>query len=127
MPDNSFVDPSNPLRDDWAAAWETEDNYWTENFSSRPYAIGPDYYERFRPAYRYGFESARHNLGRSWDDVESDLQTGWSKYEYRPEGGSTWDKVKDAVRDAWHRVTGQEDLDTHKMAESNTTSRGRRQ
>jgi ATP-dependent 26S proteasome regulatory subunit len=50
--------------DDWLAAWETEDNYWYENFSSRPYAIGADYYDRFRPAYRYGFESATHGLGR---------------------------------------------------------------
>ena len=66
----------------WQAAWETEDNYWVENFSSRPYALGPDYYDRFRPAYRYGFESARHSLGRSWDDAEADLRTGWERYEH---------------------------------------------
>jgi len=48
----------------WQAAWETEDNYWFENFSSRPYSLGPDYYDRFRPAYRYGFDSAHHGLGR---------------------------------------------------------------
>jgi len=30
--------------------------------------------------------------------------------------------VKDAVRDAWHRVTGQKDLDTSKMSESNISS-----
>ena len=53
----------------WAASWETEDNYWTENFSSRPYALGPDYYDRFRPAYRYGFESGRQSLGRTWEDA----------------------------------------------------------
>lgn len=31
---------------DWKAAWETEDNYWEENFSSRPYALGPDAWDR---------------------------------------------------------------------------------
>ena len=62
---------------DWQAAWETEDNYWFENFSSRPYALGPDYYDRFRPAFRYGFESAQHHLGRTWDDAEPDLRQGW--------------------------------------------------
>ena len=33
-----------------------EDNWWRNNFSSRPYASGRNY-EDFRPAYQYGFES----------------------------------------------------------------------
>jgi hypothetical protein len=88
----------------WKAAWETEDNYWFENFSSRPYALGPDFYERFRPAYRYGFESAQHHVGRRWEDAEQDLREGWARYPHR--GPSTWDEIKDAVRDAWDRVVG---------------------
>ncbi|HEX3275346.1 MAG TPA: hypothetical protein VHR43_10855 [Gemmatimonadales bacterium] len=91
---------------DWKAAWETEDNYWQENFSSRPYALGPDYYDRFRPAYRYGFESARDNLGRSWDDAEPDLREGWSRYQNQSGSASAWEEIKAAVRDAWDRVTG---------------------
>jgi hypothetical protein len=90
----------------WQASWETEDNYWFENFSSRPYVLGPDYYDRFRPAYRYGFESARHSMGRRWDDAERDLMAGWERYEHRGEAPSAWDEVKQAVRDAWERVTG---------------------
>ena len=92
--------------DDWRASWETEDNYWSENFSSRPYAIGPDYYDRFRPAYRYGFESGLHGMGRSWEEAEPDLRAGWDRYEHRPEP-TVWDEIKDAVRDAWERVAGQ--------------------
>ena len=88
----------------WAASWETEDNYWSENFSSRPYSLGPDYYDRFRPAYRYGFESARHHVNRRWDDVETDLAAGWERYTERGEVSSTWEEVKAAVRDAWDRV-----------------------
>ncbi len=91
---------------DWQAAWETEDNYWQENFSSRPYALGPDYYDRFRPAYRYGFESARDGLGRTWDDAEPDLRSGWEQYQEESGTPSTWDEIKAAVRDAWDRVTG---------------------
>ena len=64
------VDPT------WKAAWETEDNYWFENFTSRPYALGPDFYDRFRPAYRYGFESAQHHVGRTWEEAEEDLPKG---------------------------------------------------
>ncbi len=91
---------------DWKAAWETEDNYWQENFSSRPYALGPDYYDRFRPAYQYGFESARHDVGRTWDDAETDLRSGWERAQNENGSPSAWDEIKGAVRDAWDRVTG---------------------
>jgi hypothetical protein len=96
------------MRDDpaWAASWETEDNFWFENFSSRPYALGPDYYDRFRPAYRYGFESGRQSLGRTWEDAEADLREGWERYQHRGEQPSAWEEIKEAVRDAWDRVTG---------------------
>lgn len=90
----------------WKAAWETEDNYWFENFASRPYSLGPDFYDRFRPAYRYGFESAQHHVGRSWDEAEEDLRKGWDHYEHRSENSSTWGEIKAAVRDAWDRVVG---------------------
>jgi hypothetical protein len=97
---------------DWKAAWETEDNYWQENFSSRPYALGPDYYDRFRPAYRYGFESARDSLGRAWEDAEPDLRSGWERYQAESGTPSAWDEIKAAVRDAWDRVTGGKTADT---------------
>ncbi len=107
MSDPNAFDRVSPAEEPaWKAAWETEDNYWFENFSSRPYALGPDFYERFRPAYRYGFESAQHHVGRPWEDAEPDLQQGWERYEQRSETSSTWDEIKEAVRDAWDRVTG---------------------
>jgi hypothetical protein len=90
----------------WKAAWETEDNYWFENFTSRPYALGPDFYDRFRPAYRYGFESAHHAMGRTWEEAEPDLRRGWDAFEHRGTDPSPWDEIKEAVRDAWERVMG---------------------
>jgi hypothetical protein len=98
-------------------SWDDEDNWWRNNFSSRPYATGRNY-DEFRPAYQYGYESGQQHMGRNWNDVESDLQTGWEKFEGRSGAGSTWDNVKQAVRDAWHRVTGQKDVDTDKMSEA---------
>ncbi|MBA3257972.1 MAG: hypothetical protein H0T68_00725 [Gemmatimonadales bacterium] len=107
MSNPDAFDRVSPAEDkNWEAAWETEENYWHENFTSRPYALGPDYYDRFRPAYRYGFESGQQGLGRRWDDAEPDLRAGWDRYEHRGEQSSTWDDIKDAVRDAWDRVTG---------------------
>jgi hypothetical protein len=107
MTDPNSFDRVSPAQDEnWQASWETEDNYWTENFTSRPYSLGADYYDRFRPAYRYGFESGLHHLGRPWEDAEPDLRQGWDSYEHRGQTTSTWDDIKDAVRDAWDRITG---------------------
>jgi hypothetical protein len=105
MSDPNAFDSVSPVEGTtWQASWETEENYWHENFTSRPYALGADYFDRFRPAYRYGFESATHGVGRSWDEAEPDLREGWERYQHR--GESTWDEIKDAVRDAWDRITG---------------------
>ena len=98
-------------------SWDSEDLWWERNYRSRPYSTGLTY-EELRPAYRYGYESGRHHMGRTWDDVQSDLRTGWDKFEGRGPGGAAWENVRDAVRDAWHRVTGKHDLDADRMSES---------
>ena len=107
MSKNKDPDREDPLEDPiWKAAWETEDNYWFENFTSRPYALGPDFYDRFRPAFHYGFDSAQHHLGRNWDEAEPDLRRGWESYEHRGSSPPVWEEIKEAVRDAWDRVVG---------------------
>ena len=53
--------------------WDQEDAWWRENYGGRPYATGRSY-EEFRPAYRYGYESGRHHMGRNWNEVEADLR-----------------------------------------------------
>ena len=100
------AEPATPRSDpDWQAAWETEDNYWFENFSSRPYALGPDWYDHYRPAFRYGFESARHHMGRAWEEAEPDLRKGWETYQHRGATSRPWQEIRDAVKDAWDRGT----------------------
>ena len=85
--------------------WDDEDTYWRSNFRNRPYAsAGGGDYEQYQPGYRYGYESANRYQNKSWTDVESDLSRDWNSYENR--GNSTWEQVKDAVRDAWDRVSG---------------------
>jgi hypothetical protein len=96
--------------------WNEEDSWWRNNFTSRPYATGRNY-EDFRPAYQYGFESGQHHMGRQWNDVESDLRSGWEKFEGKRGAGGTWESVKHAVKDAWDRITGHHDVDTDRMAE----------
>jgi hypothetical protein len=92
--------------------WNDEDTFWRSNFRSRPYAssAGQDY-DYYQPAYRYGFNASHQFKGRSWDDVEGELSRGWDSYEHR--GTSTWAQIKDAVRDAWDRVTGKSYAHSH--------------
>ena len=86
--------------------WMAEDTYWSENYTSRPYARADRAYDHYRGAYRYGFDSANLHRDRDWDAAESDLRSGWDRYEHRGAHQSTWDDVKDAVRDAWDKVRG---------------------
>ncbi|MDQ1470933.1 MAG: hypothetical protein QOJ99_2413 [Bryobacterales bacterium] len=68
------------------------------------YGTGSNF-ESMRPAYEYGYTSAGdpRYKGKSWDQVENQLR---SDYQTRnPE--STWERVKDAVRHGWEKVTGQ--------------------
>ena len=101
-PDKGTIGSTDSVLNDWS----TEDSYWRSSFSSRPYARADRGYESYQPGYRYGFESANRFRGRQWTDVESDLRSGWDRYEHR--ASSTWEHVKDAVRDAWDRVTSRD-------------------
>ena len=92
-----MADVNNPL------TWDEEDKYWRTNYRTRPYA-GSNEYDFYQPGYRYGYESATRYQNRKWDEVEPELSRGWNTYQYR--GTSTWEQVKNAVRDAWDRVTG---------------------
>jgi hypothetical protein len=84
--------------------WNTEETYWRTNYSKRPYVGAKPDFDYWRPGYRYGYESAQKYHGRTWQDVESDLKTGWDRFEHRSK--ATWEQIKDAVRDGWDRVTG---------------------
>ena len=101
-----------------ARDWSGEESYWRSNFSSRPYARADRGFDYYSPAYRYGYESANQYRGRQWNDVETDLRSGWDRYEHR--GQSTWENVKDAVKDAWHRVTGGGDTSTDRGTSRST-------
>lgn len=91
-----------------ALEWDTEDQYWRGAFLGRPY-VGEDDapYDRYRPGYRLGFEAAQQHRGRSWKEVEPELQLKWKGYEHKHEDhDSKWDDIKHAVRDSWDRATG---------------------
>ena len=61
-------------------------------------------YGDYEPAYTYGYTAASdpRYQGRSWTDVESDLRTDYG----RRYPNSTWERMKDAIRYGWDKVTG---------------------
>ncbi len=81
-----------------------QDAYWEKNYKNRPYAQSNVEYKDYRPAYRYGWESASRAQGKSFDDMAPTLERDWGKA--RSESSLGWDHAKDAVRDAWDRVAG---------------------
>jgi hypothetical protein len=78
-----------------------EDTYWHSAYASRPYVLADREYSYYQPAFRYGWESRAAHKGRTWDEVEGQLNQGWAAAR----GPSTleWEEAKLATRDAWSR------------------------
>jgi len=83
-----------------------ENQYWSENYSSRPYYESDYDYTDYEPAYRTGYEgySNYYGQGLNYDQAEPHLRRD---YEERHGGNKArlgWEKAKHATRDAWDRV-----------------------
>jgi uncharacterized protein (TIGR02271 family) len=74
-------------------------SHWQTNFGS-----SGGRYEDYAPAYSYGSSLASNDRyrGRKWEELEPQVRSDWESSH----PGSTWDKVKDAVRYGTERVTG---------------------
>jgi hypothetical protein len=79
-----------------------EDAYWRENYHQRPYVEAGARYERYQPAYRYGWE-ARSRFGtQPWRDSEAQLRGEW---EAHPDSlGLDWESARGPMQDAYDRV-----------------------
>ena len=68
------------------------------------YAASGGRYEDYEPAYRYGYEMANdpRYQNRNFGEIESDLRADYG----RRYPDSTWERMKNAVRYGWDRVTG---------------------
>lgn len=93
------------------AAYDDHAGYFRSDFESNYGTLGGRY-EDYEPAYRYGYDTARHDAYRDrvWDDqLESDL---YRDYEGRY-GTGTWEQTKAAVKSGFQRarnaVTGGDD------------------
>ena len=91
------------LKNAFAPDWNEEE----ANFRQRHTAQGADGdYDRFRPAYQYGYAagSDQRYRGRSFAEVESDLRQNWTDDAVKECG--PWESVRGYVNEAYTR--GQE-------------------
>lgn len=79
----------------------TEDNWLRDNYHTRPYYREGDTFETHLPAYRYGAEAEARYGDSRYEDLERDLESGWSHVKDR--GELEWDRARDAVRDSYDR------------------------
>src|SRR4051794_3744992 len=101
----AWSDAKHAVKDSWNRVTDrnVHDNYWRENYSSRPYVkAGSTYDDDYAPAYRYGYDSAHTHTGRKFDQAENDLQHGWEQAKGKSK--LAWSDAKHATKDAWHRV-----------------------
>ncbi len=82
----------------------SEDAYWRDSFTLRPYATNGDSFDEFRPAYGYGAAAFSRYPGRGFDDLEVDLARGW--ITERGRSNLEWARAREAARDAWLRAGG---------------------
>jgi len=88
---------------DSVSNWNSENTYWRENYSSRPYYNRSRNYSVYEPAYRYGVDLYSRNPGRSFEDLsQSDLNSGWSSS--RGTSDMDWQTAEPATRDAYNRL-----------------------
>lgn len=79
-----------------------EDNYWKINYSKQKYVEPNSTYDIYQPAYRIGYEGRSRYPGKRFEEVESNLQRDYETSKGK--SALSWDKAKNATRDAWNRV-----------------------
>src|SRR5207253_1949733 len=79
-----------------------EEEYWRDNYTTRPYVREGEQFNDYQSAYRYGWESRCRYDTKSFDDVEEDLAGGWEGV--RGTSRLNWDRARQASKDAWDRV-----------------------
>jgi stress response protein YsnF len=78
-----------------------DDSDFRNNFRT-VYANTGMRYEQYAPAYQYGSQlrSNQQYSGRDWDTIETDVRRDWESRN----PGSSWERMKNAVRYGWERV-----------------------
>jgi uncharacterized protein (TIGR02271 family) len=82
----------------WDQAMPTYRQRWQQRYGS-----GGGRWEDYEPGYRYGYElrNRAEYRGRTWTDVEPELQRDWAQRNPT----TPWARVSDSVRETWQNAT----------------------
>lgn len=80
-----------------------EEQYWRSNYKSETYHDKNFTYDDYGPAYRTGYEAFGSNSGKSFDEVEKDLEKEYSRN--RGSSRLDWQGARPAARSAWDRLS----------------------
>jgi len=81
--------------------YETYEPDFRSNYQSTYSGLGS--YDRFQPAYRYGYTLAtdKRYQGRSWGELEPEARKAWNSQHQ-----NSWEDFKDAIQYSWDKVRG---------------------
>jgi uncharacterized protein (TIGR02271 family) len=81
-----------------------EDNYWRDNYTSRPYVEPNRTFDEYQPAYQTGYQGFDRyaDTDKTYEEVEPELQADYEK-NYAA-SSLPWDRAKEATRDAWIKL-----------------------
>jgi uncharacterized protein (TIGR02271 family) len=82
-----------------------EEEYWSQNYNSRPYVEPDRIYQDYQPAYQTGYEGFTRyaDNGKSYEEVEPELQREYET-NYAASSGLPWEAAKPAARDAYLKL-----------------------
>lgn len=121
------------VRHGWERMTRDDDDDLYRGHYDSTYSASGENYDDLKPAYSYGtaMRSSELYRNRPWDDVETDLRSGWDNRidgtrDFSTTGSdssepSAWDRVKGAVRHGWDKVTDDTDDDTRYRNHWNST------
>jgi uncharacterized protein (TIGR02271 family) len=82
-------------------------SYWREHFTDRPYYTEEANFDTYVPAYEYGELARSRYEGKSFAEVEADIQAEWEKLarsKGRQETILDWETARPAIQDAYERT-----------------------
>ena len=79
-----------------------EEMFWRETYVREPYYLKGRTYEYYAPGFRAGWEGRVRYDGRTFEDAEPMLKSGYNLSKTELEPG--WQDVRLAARAAWERV-----------------------
>jgi uncharacterized protein (TIGR02271 family) len=83
-------------------SFDMYDADFRNNYQTR-YANSGLTYDRYQPAYRYGYTLANdpRYSGRSWNEIEPEARRDWESRNQGP-----WENFKDSIQYSWDKVRG---------------------